>query len=570
MAAVAPDLAQRAQQVGFKYLRDWHWRLNNLYWITDKDGREAVFKMNWAQDRLFRMMHYLELILKARQLGMSTFILLYMLDACLFNSNRRCGIIDVSINDATAKLDKIKFAYERLPEWLKKAVTIRKKNAYKLEFSNGSQITVGTSHRGGTLQYLHVSEFGKICAKFPEKAREIRTGALNTVQAGNFVWIESTAEGQDGDFYDLCTLAQAKQRMGANLTPLDFHFVFYPWWEEPSYELDPRGVVIPVEFARYFANLAEKDGIRLSLRKQAWYVKKAETQLGDMKREYPSTAKEAFEASIEGAIYGEQMELAERQGRVGYFKAVPRVPVHTFWDIGRADYTSIWFVQIFPGPKLRVLGFYQNCLTGMPHYVEQCFGTAHAMERFPEYISLKSTPGIFAMNGWIQGEDFYPHDAKVIEWGSDRSRMEQLIRAGFNPRLQTEMSLWDGINATRAVIPYCEFDEEGCGDGLKVLKSYRWEWDDIRGAWKTGVPRHDPNSHGADAFRGLGTSFRAITPSLMVEHVVQKTPRGTVKFPKSTGRRVEVHTGPPPPQQATLDDLWEMQRRYGNREGGRI
>src|SRR5829696_9052324 len=93
-------------------------------------------------------------------------------------------------------------------------------------FSNNSSIRVGTSLRSGTLQYLHVSEYGKLCAKYPEKAREVRTGALNTIQSGQVVFIESTAEGQEGHFFELSEAARAKERRGVPLTPLDFKFLF--------------------------------------------------------------------------------------------------------------------------------------------------------------------------------------------------------------------------------------------------------------------------------------------------------------------------------------------------------
>ena len=84
--------------------------------------------------------------------------------------------------------------------------------------SNNSSIRVGTSLRSGTLQYLHISEYGKLCAQFADKAREVRTGALNTFQAGQVVFIESTAEGKEGHFFEMCETAQAKQRMGTHLT----------------------------------------------------------------------------------------------------------------------------------------------------------------------------------------------------------------------------------------------------------------------------------------------------------------------------------------------------------------
>ena len=59
-------------------LGDWRWRLNNLYWIADKEGRRVRFQMNWAQEALFNEMHHLNVILKARQLGFTTFIQLFI------------------------------------------------------------------------------------------------------------------------------------------------------------------------------------------------------------------------------------------------------------------------------------------------------------------------------------------------------------------------------------------------------------------------------------------------------------------------------------------------------------
>src|SRR5262245_49079207 len=294
---MAPRAESRLSQFS-----DWRWRLNNLYWIVDKEGRRTQFKMNWAQENLFDGMHYCNVILKARQLGFTTFIQIFMLDACLFNSDLRAGTIAHRLEDArTIFRDKVKYPYDSLPDGLRNRIRKVSDSAEELLLSNNSSIRVGTSLRSGTLQYLHISEYGKLCAQFPEKAREVRTGALNTLQAGQVVFIESTAEGKEGHFFEMCETAQTKQRMGTRLTPLDFKFHFYPWWREPSYELDPEGVTIGDDLRKYFEKLESCDGIQLSDRKRAWYAKKIETQLEDMKREYPSTPAEAFEASIEGA-----------------------------------------------------------------------------------------------------------------------------------------------------------------------------------------------------------------------------------------------------------------------------
>jgi hypothetical protein len=159
--------------------------LNNLYHCQTKEGRIVPFRLNWAQTELFNGLHECNLILKARQLGFTTFIQIFMLDACLFNSNIRAGTIAHRLDDARVIFrDKVQFVYDLLPEVLKAAVPILRSTADELVFGNNSSIRVSTSMRSGTLQYLHVSEYGQLCAKFLDKAREVRTGALNTVQAG--------------------------------------------------------------------------------------------------------------------------------------------------------------------------------------------------------------------------------------------------------------------------------------------------------------------------------------------------------------------------------------------------
>jgi hypothetical protein len=338
--------AQPELQTAQTQLANRRWRLNNLYAIIDKDGHRIPFRTNWAQEALLDGLHHQNIVLKARQLGFTTFIQLFMLDACLFNSNVRAGTIAHRLDDARVIFrDKVKYPYDNLPEQIRAARPVARDSADELLFANNSSIRVGTSMRSGTLQFLHISEYGQVCAKFPEKAREIRTGALNTVQSGQVVFLESTAEGREGHFYDLCEGAQAKQRMGTPLTPLDFKFFFFPWFKCPEYELEPAGVVIDEPHQRYFEKLKATEGIELSPAQKAWYTKKAEVQLADMQREYPSTAAEAFEASVEGAYYGEQIAAAELQGRVGHFPASPELPVHTAWDIARGDYNSIWFFQ---------------------------------------------------------------------------------------------------------------------------------------------------------------------------------------------------------------------------------
>jgi hypothetical protein len=190
------------------------------------------------------------------------------------------------------------------------------------------------------LQLLHVSEFGKICAQYPDKAREIVTGALNTVEAGQFVVIESTAEGQEGAFFDMAQKARARAVSGQPLSSLDYRFHFVPWWADPGYALPDTSVVIGAEDGRYFEGL-QAQGITLSLPQKRWWVRKAETLGGDMKREYPATPDEAFEQALEGAYFAHDLFAASKQGRIGGFPFDPRATVQSFWDLGRNDLNTI-------------------------------------------------------------------------------------------------------------------------------------------------------------------------------------------------------------------------------------
>lgn len=513
--------------------KDWRWRINNLYWITDKEGRRVRFTMNWAQEHLFDNMHYLNAILKARQLGFTTFIQLFMLDSCVFNSNIRAGTIAHTLGDAqTIFRDKVKFPYDNLPEQIRAAVSIVHDNATELMLSNNSSIRVGTSLRSGTLQYLHVSEYGKLCAKYPEKAREVRTGALNTVQAGQVAWIESTAEGQEGHFHDICEVAQAKQRMGTKLTPLDFKFFFFPWWKNPEYEIDPIGVSIPAESLEYFKKLEANSGIVLSDAKRAWYVKKAENQAGDMKREYPSTAQEAFEASVEGSYYADQMAAVESSGRIGAFPFVKGYPVHTISDIGMDDVNSVWLFQILP-QRVRCIGYFEQTGSGMDGMLEELESRADE-------------------HGYVYGIHYMPHDIRVREWTrGGLTRIEIMLaeckRRDLGSVQKVERAyVEDRINGTRRMLASMEFDEAGCSQGIKHLKAYRKKWNDDLGVW-SDKPMHDAASHGADSIGGLALFYTGLLPE---------------PLRPDAGRVLVVG----PKNQVTMADMWAMHQSQQKRE----
>ncbi len=216
------------------------WRLNNLYYIKNKAGQKVLFNLNWAQRILFKEMHNCNIILKARQLGITTFCSIDFLDHCLFTRDQNVAVLaDRNSSSREIFRDRVKFAYDNLNPIIKNMSPAYRDNANELRFDNGSCYRVACSLRSGTLQRLHISEFGKICREFPNKAHEIVAGALNTVQAGQNITIESTAEGREGYFYEMVKKAEDKKVRGDILGPLDYKLFFFSWMDDPGYTLDP-------------------------------------------------------------------------------------------------------------------------------------------------------------------------------------------------------------------------------------------------------------------------------------------------------------------------------------------
>jgi hypothetical protein len=332
-----------------------------------------------------------------------------------------------------------------------------------------------------------VSEYGKICRKYPEKATEIRTGALNAVQAGQLVFIESTAEGRSGHFFDLCQRAQARAQQGKKLTALDWKFNFFPWWKHPEYRIDPDHVIITAGGREYFEELELKHGIALTAEQRAWYVKKLEDQGDEMKREFPSTPDEAFEAAIQGAYYGKQMAQARKEGRITRVPYDPALLVDTWWDLGMSDQTAIWFTQSTRSGEIRVIDYYEASGEGLPHYAN-----------------------VLAGKGYVYGTHHGPHDLAVRELGTGKSRIETAKALGIKFVTVANIPVQDGIEASRSLLARCWFDEERCAPGIRALCEYQKEWSDERGMY-LDRPRHDWTSHGADGFRYMAVGHKDLT-----------------------------------------------------------
>lgn len=461
------------------------WRLTHLYKIKNARGEDVVFKPNAAQLDFYKSIHEFNVILKARQLGFSTFVLVYALDQALFNPGYACGVIAQGLVEAEDLFkNKVKYAYDRLPRWLRNKITATTDTARKLEFSNGSSIQVGTSLRGGTFQVLHISEYGKIAARYPDKAREIKTGALNTVHVGQRIFVESTAEGQGGEFYELVKRAQDLENLGRELSPMDPKFHFYNWMWGDGYSID-ADVSVNGEAAEYFSKIEKGQGRKLTAGQKAWYIKKREQQGEFMKREFPSTADEAFEQSMEGAYFTRQMAQVRQNKQITRVPWEPSRYVDTWWDLGMNDSTVIWFFQHI-GNDYRFIDYYEDSSEGLDFYAQ-----------------------VLRTKGYTYGTHYWPHDGNVRDLSTGKTRRETAQSLGMGsvkvlPRTNFKN---DDIQALRNVLPRLWFDEDKCAVGIRHLDNYRKEWNDKLGVYKDS-PRHDDASHGVDPLLLFARNFK--------------------------------------------------------------
>lgn len=210
----------------------------------------------------------------------------------------------------------------------------------------------------------------------------------------------------------------------------------------------------------------------------------------------------SFEAAVLGAYYSKEMADAEKQGRICDVLVDPSLPVHTAWDLGVDDGNAIWMFQVLLG-GINVVGYYESSGVGAEHYVE------HLDELGKE-------------GGWQWGRDLLPHDIKVREWGSGRTRFETLQKMGRCPLLVPLHPVADGIQAARQTLRVTRFDNTRCERGLDALRDYHTDYDEEHRVLGR-IPVHNWASHGADAYRTLAMGWREIPAE-------EPAPRSSVDF----------------------------------------
>lgn len=208
--------------------------------------------------------------------------------------------------------------------------------------------------------------------------------------------------------------------------------------------------------------------------------------------EYEQEFECSFDAAIKGAYFGKEMAQADRDKRITLVPHEPELPVYTAWDLGIGDATAIWFWQVV-GAEVRVVDFYEANGESIEHYAKVLHAKPYRYEA-----------------------DFVPHDARVRELGTGRTRIETMLSLKLKPRLVPSHKVMDGINALRVLFSRIWWDADACKDGLECLRQYRAEFDEKARTFKDN-PKHDWTSHAADAARYMAMAYRELKPEMVKE-----------------------------------------------------
>src|SRR6185437_16051048 len=226
---------------------------------------------------------------------------------------------------------------------------------------------------------------------------------------------------------------------------------------------------------------------KTSFRDNNWLSEESRQKIETLKARDPDTYHHVYEggtrSTVEGAIYKEQLQQAEREGRIRNVPYDSTMPVHTFFDLGFGDRVAIWAAQRAPF-ETRILRYFEGDHQPIGYYLKE-------MQTW----------------GYVLGTCYLPWDGATKELGTGKSIEDVMRGNGFKVRVVRRLEVHQGINAVRTLFPQLFFDSTLCADGLQYLRRYQWGPHSALGVERT-APLHDDASHPADALRTLAVGIK--------------------------------------------------------------
>jgi phage terminase large subunit len=207
----------------------------------------------------------------------------------------------------------------------------------------------------------------------------------------------------------------------------------------------------------------------------------------------------SFSGSQQGNYYGQQLDQAEKDGRISNVPYQPELGVHTWWDLGMSDAMAITFTQN-AGREVHVIDYFETSGQGLPDCARE-----------------------LQKKGYVYASHNAPHDIAVRELGSGKSRLETAASLGIKFEIVPNIGLQDGIDATRSFLARCWFDKVKTEQLRTALVNYHKTWDEKRSCF-SNAPYHDWSSNGADSFRYLSVGHK-LTRSERPQRIVPESGR---------------------------------------------
>lgn len=190
----------------------------------------------------------------------------------------------------------------------------------------------------------------------------------------------------------------------------------------------------------------------------------------------------SFDRGVEGSYYGKLISKAYDDKRICGVPYETRSPVHTAWDIGYGDSTSITFWQEIGG-ELRIIDFYESQGEGIAHYVKM----------------LQSKP-------YVYGTHYMPHDAGSGSIQTGRTLQDVAYEQGLKSMvLEREIDIQIGIEAVRGLLSICFIDEKKCSHLIKCLENYHKKYNEKTESYSESAV-HDWSSHASDSVRYMANA----------------------------------------------------------------